>query len=241
MKAEAHSVPGDDHGRPLNWGLAGPQFTPKQREQQARRQCALQMRSEGKTLQEIADELGWSSPSGVSYALKRARKELNEVAPVENAQELRRINNERLDALLVRAWPLAVGYTTKEGVRVPPDRKWIGVVQRIIDDKNKLMGVYDLPPAGGHDGSASQPFAAEPAGPEPILTLYFDEERRQAAMAQSAHNEPISVDDQPPAGYIAPRPGDVDDEPETVEMEPNSVDPVTGEPIFDPRAALKSD
>jgi len=60
-------------------------------------------------------------------------------------------------------------------------------------------------------------------------------------MAQRARNEPISVEGQPPAGYSAPRPGAVDDEPETVEMEPNSVDPVTGEPTFDPRVALKAD
>lgn len=215
-------------------------LTPKQREQQELRLYALQLRSEGKTFQEIADELGWSGPSGAYHAIKKAREELRESGPVEDAEELRRLNNERLDALLRRAWPLAVGYT-KDGVEISPDRKWMGVVQRILNDKAKLTGVYDLPPAEAHDGLGSPASAAEPAGSAPILVADIDEERYQAAMARSAQNEPVLVDDQPPAGHIAPRPGDADDEPDTVEMEPNSVDGDTGQSVVDPRAMIKLD
>lgn len=198
------------------------------------------MRLEGKPLQEIADELGWSSPSGVSYALKRARKDLEEAGPVENAEELRQLNFWRLEKLLSIAFPPALGIGN-DGKRQQPDLKSQDLVRRIIHDENRLMGVYDLPPSEGYDGSSRQASVTVPDWPDAILVTDIDEERFRAAMARSGRKEPVSVDDQPPAGYIAPRFDPVDDAPDSEADEPDSVDSDPPPPVRDPRTVFKLD
>jgi hypothetical protein len=58
------------------------------------------LRLRGWTLREIADEVGFSSISGVHAAIGRARAEL--VRPV--AQHQRDLAGDHLDALTARAW-----------------------------------------------------------------------------------------------------------------------------------------
>lgn len=241
LKQRRHSGSDASGGGATGGGSAGSRLTSKQRDQQRRRQRALELRSEGKTLAEIADVLGWSRPSGVSYALKMARKELREAAPVEDLEMLRRINYARYEELFSRIYPLALG-GIRDGVRIPPSAKHSRLALRIIADENALMGLNVGPeevmawtPQG-----MTEPGAGEDAGA--VIVVDFDMEAYDAALrraAGEANDRLVAVDDQPPAGYIAPRPSDDADEPEEMVFEPNSFDIVTGRPIFDPRVALK--
>jgi len=62
---------------------------------------ALELRRRGKSYAEIARELGYSSGSGAHAAVKKAlRKTLK-----EPADELRKMENARLDAMLNALWP----------------------------------------------------------------------------------------------------------------------------------------
>jgi hypothetical protein len=233
--ATAHEI-----GFPLGRGL-----TPGQFRQQQRRQRALQLRHEGRSFAEIARELGWSGPSGASYAVSRARKELHASGPLENADEIRALNYERLNALLASVMPRALG-GIKDGQHIPPDLKYARQTLRIIAEITDLMGARALPEQRAPDASRTtvQRYTSAETGPAPILDIKFDKELFEAARRKNAaggQHKPISVDQQPPAGYIAPRPTDTDTEIEPVVMEPNSVDPVTGVPVFDPRVAIKLD
>ena len=131
---------GTDRSGPSAQSTGAGRLTEKQREKQRHRQRALELHLQGWTLDQIANELGWSGPSGVSYALKQARKELNEVFPVTNAEELRQLNYWRLEALPQEVWPHAVGETV-DGIPVPPDAKSLRLALRILDEENKLMGL----------------------------------------------------------------------------------------------------
>ena len=62
---------------------------------------ALELRRQGKSYVQIAKELGYSSGSGAHGAVKKAlRKALK-----EPADELRALENARLDAMLIALWP----------------------------------------------------------------------------------------------------------------------------------------
>ena len=241
LKQRRHSGSGAAGGGTTRGGSAGRLLTPKQREQQRRRQRALEMQLEGKTLQAIADELGWSGPSGAAYAVKMARRELREAAPVEDLEGNRRMHLLRLEEMFSRVYPLAVG-GVRDGVRIPPSLKHSREARRIMADMNALMGLNVRPEEA--EASASQGIAQPGAGDYPgaVMVVDFDmpayEEAKRRA-ARQASDVRVAVDDQPPAGYIAPRPSDDDIEPEEMVFEPNSFDIVTGQPIYDPRAASK--
>lgn len=69
-----------------------------------RRREALAMRQRGKSYQEIADALGYSSRSAASTDINKMIKEL----PQENAHHLRKIEVERMDQLLDAMWDKAM-------------------------------------------------------------------------------------------------------------------------------------
>lgn len=69
------------------------QTSPEVIENAARKAKALEMRQEGRTFQEIADELGWNSPQAAWEAVKSAIAEITR----EPAQELVTLELERLD------------------------------------------------------------------------------------------------------------------------------------------------
>ena len=71
-------------------------LTGREREAQA-----IELRKEGYTYQEIADTLGYRSPSGARDAILRAMKRL---LPAENVEEVRSMEVARLDAIMRRLW-----------------------------------------------------------------------------------------------------------------------------------------
>lgn len=88
---------------------------------------ALELRRQGKSYAEIARELGYSSGSGAHNAVKKAlRKTLK-----EPADELRKLENARLDAMLVGLWP---------GIE-KGDPKAVTAAVKISDRRAKLNGL----------------------------------------------------------------------------------------------------
>ena len=67
----------------------------------ARQLRALELRKQGKQYSEIAAELGYASGSGAHAAVRGALKKTLQ----EPADELRAIENARLDAMLAALWP----------------------------------------------------------------------------------------------------------------------------------------
>jgi hypothetical protein len=74
--------------------------TPRIIKARVNEQKALQMRIEGKTLAEIAQALGYSNQSVVWHAIVRALERL----PRENAEQLRNLSQERLEATIGAHW-----------------------------------------------------------------------------------------------------------------------------------------
>lgn len=88
---------------------------------------ALQLRKEGKPYSEIAKELGYKSGSGAHAAVKGALKKTLQ----EGADDLRKLENARLDAMLEALWP-----SIQNG-----DAKAIAAGVKISERRAKLNGL----------------------------------------------------------------------------------------------------
>lgn len=88
---------------------------------------ALEMRRQGKPYSEIAAEVGYSSASGAHAAVRTALKKTLQ----EPADELRRLENTRLDAMLLALWP-----AIQKG-----DAKAIAAGVKISERRAKLNGL----------------------------------------------------------------------------------------------------
>ena len=99
-------------------------ITARQRERQA-----LELRMAGATYAKIAEALG-ISVAGAHGAVMRALKRLNEKV-TEDAEEMRRLELERLDSLMLTLWPQA-----KRGNQGAIDR-----ILRIMKRRAELLGL----------------------------------------------------------------------------------------------------
>jgi hypothetical protein len=113
--------------------------------------AALELRKAGRTYDEIARMLDYSERSGAAKAVRRALA----ATVQEPADELRRLEVERLDSLLAAMWPLAM------------DGK-LGAVDRVLslmDRRAKLLGL-DAPQRRAVDGVTRDAFMQAVAGLE---------------------------------------------------------------------------
>lgn len=92
-----------------------------------RQRRALELRKAGYGFQIIADQLGYKDPSGAYRAIRAALKKTLQ----EPADEVRRIELERLDKMLAGLWPQAI-----KGHTFSVDR-----VLAIMDRRAKLLGL----------------------------------------------------------------------------------------------------
>lgn len=92
-----------------------------------RQRRALEMRRQGKPYSEIATEVGYASASGAHAAVRTALKKTLQ----EPADELRRLENTRLDAMLLALWPAIV----------KGDAKAIAAGVKISERRAKLNGL----------------------------------------------------------------------------------------------------
>ncbi len=107
---------------------------------------ALELRKSGATYSSIAKAMGISL-SGAADAVKRALARLNERS-LEGADELRRLELERLDRMLLAMYPQAT-----RGNQGSVDR-----VLRIMERRARLLGL-DAPIRNEHSGVGGRPIA----------------------------------------------------------------------------------
>ena len=104
---------------------------PKRARPSARRRRALALRLQGLTFAEIADQVGYASPSGAYAAVKRAL----DAETFDEVAEFRKLHIARLEVLIAGIWNMA-----REGK--------LGAVDRVLDllkQEARLLGL-DLPP-----------------------------------------------------------------------------------------------
>lgn len=94
-----------------------------------RERDALELRKGGATYAEIADRLGITE-SGAYRAVRRALSKLAELS-LEEATELRTLELERLDRLLLAVWPTAI-----QGHLGAIDR-----AERLIGRRARILGI----------------------------------------------------------------------------------------------------
>jgi AraC-like DNA-binding protein len=106
-----------------------------------RQRQALNARKAGKSYQEIAREVGYKSASGAHAAVRLALKKTLQ----EPADELRKLEIARLDAMLEAVWP-----QVEKG-----DARSVEVALKIEERRARLLGLdapseVDVTSGGGH-------------------------------------------------------------------------------------------
>jgi len=115
---------------------ARPYSPPHSYQQQAE---AFKLRKEGKTYQEIADRIG-SSPQD---AQKMVRNQLSSLSldEYQDRELARRMQLERLDALMAAVWPSATRTPTEDYPDLGPDLEASRTALRILERQSKLLGL----------------------------------------------------------------------------------------------------
>lgn len=91
---------------------------------------ALELRKQGHTFQYIADQLGYAHPSGARHAVMAGLRKIIQ----EPADELRKLELERLDVMLNSLWPAilrADAYTPRA----------VEVALKVMDRRAALLGL----------------------------------------------------------------------------------------------------
>ena len=96
-----------------------------------RRRRALELRMKGLTFAEIADEVGYASPSGAYEAVRKAL----DYEAYDDAAEFRKLHVARLETLIAGIWNMA-----REGKLGAVDR-----VINLLEREARLLGL-DSPP-----------------------------------------------------------------------------------------------
>jgi predicted transcriptional regulator len=94
---------------------------------------ALELRIQGLTLQQIADQISVSKARVYQY-VSEGLAELNEICAVQ-AEQLRRLTSEQIDTVLAAHMPLAIQGDTKSA----------NVCSRLLDQRVRLYGLIASP------------------------------------------------------------------------------------------------
>jgi hypothetical protein len=95
-----------------------------------RQHDALTLKMAGASLQRIADEVGYAGPSGADYAIKAA---LRDLYPDSVRQEYARMEQARIDRLMLANWTAAMAGNIKAGT----------LCSRLIDQRIRLLGIAE--------------------------------------------------------------------------------------------------
>ena len=125
-----------------------------------RQKTALELRLAGKTFREIAAELGYQSPHGAFDAVGGALKEVTR----EPAEDLRKMELQRLDALHAALWPAAI----------KGDPVSVAGCLRVSESRRKLLGL-DLPEG-----------FTDPMSERPLVRVFFAHETPDVVSIEDA-------------------------------------------------------
>lgn len=145
---------------------------------------AVKLRLTGLSLNEIARQLGYASSGGVHHAINHALKKTLQ----EPADTLRKLECERLDALLLGLWPAASS----------GDRRAVETVLNLMARRAKLLGL-DMPTTvsvTNPDGSPLAGMRALSDAQLEVLLLKAQAElnKAEAAAADAAAKADTEVD-----------------------------------------------
>lgn len=131
---------------------------------------ALQMRVEGRTYAQIAEECGFNNPARAAYAVKYMLK----AAAREPTLGVLRLELARLDAMLEAWWPFAVTQEivdTESGAkaRQMPDPQAAAVVLKLFERRDRLYGFDKALPAAKIEPEEAED--KETAGDKPVESL----------------------------------------------------------------------
>lgn len=104
---------------------------------QEREREAFRLRVQGKTLQAIADELGFAVPSSAARAIER---HLAANTPALDTERYRNLQLMRLEQLHAALWPMAIGNEKSD-----PDLAAGAAILRIHDRLERLLGLNREP------------------------------------------------------------------------------------------------
>lgn len=102
---------------------------------------ALELRKAGATFEAIATQVGYTNPSAAHKAVKRAMDRTIR----EPADELRALESERLDRMLLTSWKLAIA----------GDLKAVDRVLKVIELRARLFGLATVPAQTGDEHAVS--------------------------------------------------------------------------------------
>jgi hypothetical protein len=226
---------------------------------------AIELRKAGLKYEDIARELGYANAKGASRAVQRAMdKTLN-----EGARELRTLQYNRLNELLSRWYPRALGGrraaldefgkpvidpTTGQPLMIdhPPDLNASKEVRAIIAQLDELMGTgvgktVTMKGNVQHDVSGEVTHTQE----QGVIVVDFDGDAWQAALRRATQagitegmgdgSETSKFEQKPPTGYIAPALTALPAWDERDEGEIIEAEVVEPGSKHDPRAAFKLD
>lgn len=151
---------------------AGSSTTPDSIDVIAKRAKAIELRVEGKTLRQIAEQLGYSHPSGAQQAIIAGLDEMLQ----EPADQLREIWNARIDA----AVSVVMGLIVNGGANALP------AIDRLVTLSNRAARLNGL----------DAPIKVAPTDPEGNIPYVFDRTSALAALAPGpmADSQPPSAD-----------------------------------------------
>lgn len=122
-----------------------------------RAQTALNLRREGKSYQEIADELGMANRGNAHRLVRKALK----MTLQEPADELRALDDARITAIIQAHWRAATGVTYDEDMKaVAPDPAAGSLILKAVDMHVKLHGLA-MPTKTEITGAGGSPLLIE--------------------------------------------------------------------------------
>jgi hypothetical protein len=142
-----------------------------------RRRKALEFRKAGMGYEEIARQMGLAGPGSAYKVVQKALKATYQ----EPAEDVRKLEVERLDRLMLAWWPAATGRgKTADGKpAVPPDGDATDRVLKIMKQRAELLGL---------DARTAILAAKNPATPEAQQSL-VDPEIARRVLGATTHGE----------------------------------------------------
>lgn len=112
--------------------------TSKRKMEAAERQRqAMTLRRAGASFVEIARQVGYKGPAGAYKAVEAGLRATLQ----EPADELRKMERERLDAIFLRLWPQVVTAAAPGQPPPPPDLKAVDRLLKVMERRAKLDGL----------------------------------------------------------------------------------------------------
>lgn len=149
---------------------AGGAHVIKRRERQAK---ALELRKAGATYKQIAEQLGYSSPQSVAATIKSALDRMIR----EPAEELRQMEYERLNHILLTLWP-----RVQAGELAAVDR-----AMRVMDRIEALMGLHMQTPTSVQQTNVIMIDGKQDEYVKGLMEI------RQKMLANAPHNDNVEV------------------------------------------------